>query len=181
MYNPENANRTTGVATAVDQRRRLDSTDSSRPPTQAPPLHHHHSMQASVGGPVPSTPHAMSAQNGGPRPGIDRAHTFPTPPTSASSVMGMGSSNGNYEWSQPNIANGVGANQPLSIDTGSMSNARSMPTTPATTPPGQTVPNMQSYSGSQQYDAKQHYYATTPSSQNGYAQQGSSRFDSTLR
>lgn len=177
LYNPENANRTNAVVSAADQRRRLDSTDSSRPPTQAPPLHHHHSMQASVGGQVPSTPHAMSAQNGGPRPGIDRAHTFPTPPTSASSVMAsMGSSNGAYEWSQQSIPNGV-ASQPLSVDTGSMNNARSMPTTPATTPPGQTTSNMQPYSGSQQYDAKQHYYATTPSSQNGYAQSGGSRFD----
>lgn len=133
-------------------------------------------MQASVGGQVPSTPHSMPGQSAGARPGIDRAHTFPTPPTSASSVLGM-ASNGSYEWSQPSMANGVNSGQPLSIDTAGMSNARSMPTTPATTPPGQTVQTMQPYSGHQSYDGKQHYYTTTPSSQTGYATQNGTRYD----
>jgi len=158
----------------------MDSTDSGRPPqsAQTPSLHHHHSMQASIGGPVPSTPHSMTNPSAGPRPGIDRAHTFPTPPTSASSVMGLGTSNGTYEWNQQGIANGVNPTQPLTIDTaGSMANTRSMPTTPATTPPGQSVPQMQPYSGHQSYDGKQHYYATTPSSQTGYAQQNGNRYD----
>lgn len=157
----------------------MDSTESSRPSgtAQAPPLHHHHSMQASVGGQVPSTPHSMTGAPGGGRPGIDRAHTFPTPPTSASSVMGIAGSNAPYEWSQQSIPNGVSNSQPLSIDTAPMNNARSMPTTPATTPPGQSTQNMQPYSSHQSYDSK-HYYATTPSSQNGYAQPGGPRYDS---
>lgn len=177
LYNPDNANRTHAVQSEAEQRIRLNGTASARPsqPGQAPSLHHHHSMQASVGGQVPSTPHSMGGQSAGPRPGIDRAHTFPTPPTSASSVMGVGSSNGSYEWNQQNMTNGA-SSQPLSIETGGMNNARSMPTTPATTPPGQQVQNMQSYPGHQAYDNKQPYYATTPSSQTGYAQNGA-RYD----
>ena len=91
--------------------------------------------------------------------------------------MGMGSSYGPNEWNQQNMANGVSTGQPLSIDTGSMNNARSMPTTPATTPPGQQVQTMQPYSGHQTYDNKQGYYATTPSSQTGYASQNGGRYD----
>lgn len=178
LYNPENSNRTNAVVSATEQRRRMDNTDSSRPTAsaQAPPLHHHHSMQASVGGQVPSTPHSMTGQSGTARPGMERAHTFPTPPTSASSVMGLGTSGGSYEWNQQGMSNGVSGGQPLSIETGAMNNTRSMPTTPATTPPGQSVQNMQPYPGHQSYDGK-HYYATTPSSQNGYAQPGSARYD----
>lgn len=154
----------------------MDSTDAGRPSQApgAPPLHHHHSMQASVGGQVPSTPHSMTGSSATARPGIDRAHTFPTPPTSASSVMGLPPTNGSYEY----MPNGVHNTQPLSIDTtGPMNNARSMPTTPATTPPGQHVAQLHQYQGGQQYDSKQGYYATTPSSQTGYAQQPGPRYD----
>lgn len=180
LYNPENSTRTNAVVTANENRRRMDSTDSGRPPQSAPapPLHHHHSMQASVGGQVPSTPHSMTTSSAGPRPGLDRAHTFPTPPTSASSVNLLGSTNGSYEWNQQNMTNGVHSSQPLAIDTArGMNNTQSMPTTPATTPPGQTVPQMQPYSGTQPYDSKHGYYATTPSSQTGYAQQNGARYD----
>lgn len=179
LYNPENATRTNAVVAATEQRRRMDSADSSRPsqPAQAPPLHHHHSMQASVGGQVPSTPHSIAPQGNAGRPSLDRAHTFPTPPTSASSVLGNGASGPPYDWgSGQNIPNSVSGNMPLSIETG-MNNARSMPTTPATTPPGSNVPNMQSYHGHQGYDSKP-YYATTPGSQTGYTHQANARFDS---
>lgn len=172
LYNPENASRTNAVVAASDQRRRMDSADAGGAVRSGQPtsLTHHHSMNAAVSGQVPSTPHNMTAANGS-RPGIDRAHTFPTPPTSASSVMGMGSSGSTYEWSHPTMSNGP---QPLSIDTGAMPNTRSMPTTPATTPPGQNVQSMQTYPG-QGYEKG--YYATTPSSQTGYAQPGGARFD----
>lgn len=123
---------------------------------------------------MPSTPHTISNQSAGGRPGIDRAHTFPTPPTSASSALGgMPPQGPGYDY----MPNGVSPGQPLSIDTGATNNARSMPTTPATTPPGQTVQTMPPYSGHQPYDNKQHYYATTPSSQTGYAMQNGVRFD----
>lgn len=122
---------------------------------------------------APPTPHSIQA-NGAGRPGIDRAHTFPTPPTSASSVMGMGSNGSAYgEWPPQHMANGVNGTQPLSIDTGM--NARSMPTTPATTPPGQTQGNMQQYQGQPGYDTKAPYN-TTPGSVGGYPPHHDSRY-----
>ena len=150
----------------------MDSVDSSRAPQSAqsaPGLHHHHSMQGSVGGQAPPTPHSIAPHPNAGRPGIDRAHTFPTPPTSASSVMGMGNQGSSYEWggqNLPNGVNGVNGSQPLSIDTGI--NARSMPTTPATTPPSNTQQSMQGYQGQPSYE--KNVYNTTPGSQTGYSQ-----------
>jgi protein SOK2 len=74
----------------------------------------------------------------------------------------MGNSDGTYQWGGQNMSNVQGTN-PLSIDTG-LSNARSMPTTPATTPPGSSIQGMQQYQqGSQPYDpSRQMYAATTP-------------------
>jgi protein SOK2 len=65
----------------------------------------------------------------------------------------------------------VQGTNPLSIDTG-LSNARSMPTTPATTPPGTQIQNMQQYQqGTQQpYDASRQMYSAPPSQQNAYPQ-----------
>ncbi|EXJ63039.1 hypothetical protein A1O7_03484 [Cladophialophora yegresii CBS 114405] len=166
LYNPENAPRTNAVVQATE-RRRMDSVDSGRPPqpSAAPALPHHNSMPGP--GQAPPTPHSIAPHPNAPRPGIDRAHTFPTPPTSASSVLGMSSQGNSYDWGNQNMTNGAGA-QPLSIDTGM--NARSMPTTPATTPPGTSGQGMQSYQGQTGYESSKHYYSTTPSSQTGYAQ-----------
>jgi enhanced filamentous growth protein 1 len=146
----------------------MDSVDSNRPPQSAgatPSLHHHHSMQGSVGGQAPPTPHSIAPHPNAGRPGIDRAHTFPTPPTSASSVLGMGNQGSSYEWGGQNLPNGVNGSQSLSIDTGI--NARSMPTTPATTPPSNTQQGMQGYPpGQPGYD--KNIYNNTPGSQGGY-------------
>jgi protein SOK2 len=79
----------------------------------------------------------------------------------------MSNQGSSYDWGAQNMANGTNGTQALSIDTGM--NARSMPTTPATTPPGSGAQGMQSYQGQTGYDSK-HYYSTTPSSQTGYAQ-----------
>ena len=144
----------------------MDSVDSSRAPQSAqsaPGLHHHHSMQ---GGQAPPTPHSIAPHPNSGRPGIDRAHTFPTPPTSASSVMGMGNQGSSYEWGGQNLPNGVSGSQPLSVDTGM--NARSMPTTPATTPPSNTNQAMPGYQGQPGYEKS--VYNTTPGSQTGYSQ-----------
>jgi protein SOK2 len=112
-------------------------------------------------------PHSIAPHPGAGRPGIDRAHTFPTPPTSASSTMGLGSQGSSYEWGGQNISgSGMPGNQPLSIDTG-LNNTRSMPTTPATTPPGNSMQNMQSYPPQQAYDNK--YYSAPPPAQSQYA------------
>jgi protein SOK2 len=67
--------------------------------------------------------------------------------------------------------NNVQSSNPLAIDTG-LSNARSMPTTPATTPPGASIQNMQQYQqqGSQSYDASRQMYSAPPIQQNSYSQ-----------
>ncbi|KAI1617932.1 hypothetical protein EDD36DRAFT_17147 [Exophiala viscosa] len=168
LYNPENAPRTNSLQTTAEQRRRMDSVDSGRAPQsgQTPALQHHNTMPGS--GQAPPTPQSIVPHPNAGRPGIDRAHTFPTPPTSASSVLGMGNQGSSYDWGNQNAPNGPSGGQPLSIDTGI--NARSMPTTPATTPPGNGGQGMHSYSGQPGYESK-HYYSTTPSSQTGYAQQ----------
>ncbi|KAF3162416.1 hypothetical protein TWF106_006183 [Orbilia oligospora] len=75
------------------------------------------------------------------RPSIERSMTFPTPPSSASSIM-MPSSDSQF-WQSSNL---VSTNQPLAIDTATMASSRSMPATPATTPPGGG--QIQSYSSS---------------------------------
>ena len=136
-------------------------------------------MQSTIGAHVTPSPHAIAPHPSSGRPGLDRAHTFPTPPTSASSVMGMGNQGSSYEWGGQNIANNVAGAQPLSIDTG-LSNTRSMPTTPATTPPGGSIQTMQSYQGQQSFDTPKSYYSGPPSSQNAYAQQSMNRFGQPL-
>lgn len=167
LYHPTNQTRTNMVV-HESQQRRLEGTQPART-TQAsqqpPALHHHHSMQTPVPSQMPQPsntliPHPAS------RPGLDRAHTFPTPPTSASSMMGMPSHGSSYEWGSQNVQ----ASQPLSIDTG-LSNARSMPTTPATTPPGNNMQSMQSYQSQSGYDSSKQYYSAAPQSQPQYAPQ----------
>lgn len=130
-------------------------------------------MNNSIGGHLPPGPQHSLAPHPAGRPGLDRAHTFPTPPTSASSGMGnMGSSDGNFQWGQPQpgMPTPQGANS-LSIDTG-LSNTRSMPTTPATTPPGTSIQSMQQYQQppQQPYDASRQMYSAPPPQQSVYAQ-----------
>ena len=128
--------------------------------SQPPALHHHHSMSNPVGAAMSQPPHSIQPHPASGRPGLDRAHTFPTPPTSASSIMGMGNSGSSYEWSNANVQ-AVPGNQPLSIDTG-LSNNRSVPTTPASTPPG-SVPQGMSYQTAQSYDGSRPMYSGPPS------------------
>ena len=149
------------------------------PGSQPPALHHHHSMNNSMGPQVTQPPHSIAPHPGAGRPGLDRAHTFPTPPTSASSIIGnQGSS---YEWGAQNMNSGVQSTQPLSIDTG-LSNTRSMPTTPATTPPGTSMHNMQPYQNQQSYDNSRSMYSAAPQQSTHYvtqqnvAQQNLARF-----
>ncbi|EXJ86458.1 hypothetical protein A1O3_03409 [Capronia epimyces CBS 606.96] len=166
LYSPENAPRTNAVVQASTERRRMDSIDTTRASqaAQTPSLPHHSTMPG--GGQAPPTPHSIAQHPNAPRPGIDRAHTFPTPPTSASSAMGMGNQGSSYDWGNQSMTNGATGTQPLSIETGL--NARSMPTTPATTPPGTAGQGMHSYQGQPGYDTSKHYYSTTPGSQTGY-------------
>lgn len=175
LYHPTNESRTSAVVAATE-RRRIDGVPALRngQTSQPPPLHHHHSMHSTVGSQVPPAPHSIAPHPGAGRPGLDRAHTFPTPPTSASSVMGMGNQGSSYEWGAPTMGSSVTSTQPLSIDTGLSNNARSLPTTPATTPPGSSVSNMQSYQSHQGFDGTKSFYSGPPSSQSGYAPQQTS-------
>ncbi|KAL4806997.1 cell pattern formation-associated protein stuA [Aspergillus unguis] len=160
LYHPANSNRTNLVAQHSEHHRRLEAPQTARTPQTTPAsLHHHHSLQT----PVP----AHMSQPGG-RPSIDRAHTFPTPPASASSLIGITSQGNSYEWNQ-GMNSSVSNSQPLSIDT-SLNNARSMPTTPATTPPGSNMHGMPSYPTQSGYDAKP-YYSAAPSAHPHYASQ----------
>lgn len=74
--------------------------------------------------------------------------------------MGMGNGASSYEWSNANVQ-AVPGNQPLSIDTG-LSNNRSVPTTPASTPPG-SVQQAMSYQTAQSYDGSRPMYSAPPS------------------
>ncbi|KAF2807877.1 apses-domain-containing protein [Mytilinidion resinicola] len=175
LYHPTNQPRAgvgAGVsAMAADRSRRADPTQQrflGAPASSQPSsLHHHHSMSNPIGGHMPQPPHAIQPHPSAPRPGLDRAHTFPTPPTSASSVMGsMGNQGSSYEWSQSNVQPMPGS-QPLNIDTG-LSNTRSVPTTPASTPPGSLSQGMQSYPPSQGYDSSRQMYSAPPAQPTQY-------------
>lgn len=76
------------------------------------------------------------------RPEMSRAVSYPipTPPSSASGIMG-GSEN--FHWNQPSMMGNSGS-APLAIDT-VINTSRSMPTTPATTPPGGALQQLQQY------------------------------------
>ena len=177
MYHPTNQNRQSvgSAAMAAVGRPRSDSVQTAPrymtgPNTSQPPsLHHHHSMSNPIGATMAQPPHAIQPGPSAGRPGIDRAHTFPTPPTSASSMMGMGSQGSSYEWNGANVQNATGA-QPLSIDTG-LSNARSVPNTPASTPPGAVQQGI-SYPPAHNYDGSRSMYSAPPSQPGQYSSHG---------
>ncbi|KAK0635542.1 hypothetical protein B0T17DRAFT_503065 [Bombardia bombarda] len=166
LYHPTNQSRTSQVMAAAEQRRKQEQNNQMRnsQPAPLPSLqHHHHSMSALPGPQPPLSSHPNMG-----RPPLDRAHTFPTPPTSASSVMGggMGASE-NFQWNQQGM-NGQQQANPMSIDTG-LSNARSLPNTPATTPPGSSIQSMQPYPPvSQAYDSSRQMYQAPPAQQSPY-------------
>jgi len=82
--------------------------------------------------------------------------------------MNGGMASENFQWSQQGMSGGSGA-PPMSIDT-NLSNARSLPNTPATTPPGSTIQSMQqSYPPvSQGYDSSRQMYQAPPAQQSPY-------------
>ncbi|DAA76391.1 TPA_exp: Uncharacterized protein A8136_0705 [Trichophyton benhamiae CBS 112371] len=173
LYHPVNENRANAIVTASDRRRIESSQPLGRPGPggHPPPLHHHHSMQnpttthMSQPSSLATMPHPMPG-----RPPLDRAHTFPTPPTSASSLVGMPNQPGSYEWNGQNMSNGVQSSQPLPLESG-MNGTRSMPTTPATTPPGANMSAMQAYQGQSAYSDSKAYYSSAPAPQSHYASQ----------
>ncbi|MCJ1285707.1 hypothetical protein MMC26_005048 [Xylographa opegraphella] len=170
LYHPTNSNRTNLVMQAAERRKMQDKLQQQQAllgpaGSQPPALHHHHSMNGQMN---PQTAPSIAPHPGVGRPGLDRAHTFPTPPTSASSIIGNQASS--YGWESQQMNAHVQPPQPLSIDTG-LSNTRSMPTTPATTPPGNSLHNMQPYSNQQSYDASRPMYSAAPQPQPQYPSQ----------
>ncbi|KAJ6124793.1 hypothetical protein N7471_012110 [Penicillium samsonianum] len=164
LYHPANQTRTNMVV-QESQQRRLEGPPPGpqRTPSgsQQPPIHHHHpSLQTPMSSHMSQGP--MSGQPGS-RPGLERANTFPTPPASASSLMGVTNQGSSYEWGGQ-----VPHTQPLSIDT-TLSNQRSMPTTPATTPPGNNMHGLPAYQGQGGYDSSKPYYSAAPQTHAQYA------------
>ncbi|KAH7325991.1 hypothetical protein B0I35DRAFT_405305 [Stachybotrys elegans] len=162
LYHPTNQNRTNQVMAAAERRKQDPAPMRNPAPQGLPSLSQHHHQPMGLPNSQPPLPsHSMA------RPSIDRAHTFPTPPTSASGVMpNMGNSD-NFHWQGQNL-NGAQGNSQMTIDTG-LSNARSMPNTPATTPPGSSLQSMQPYpSATQAYDGPRQMYNAPPAQQSPY-------------
>ncbi|KAL8787294.1 MAG: hypothetical protein Q9213_002285 [Squamulea squamosa] len=173
LYHPTNHNRTTAVM-AAHEKQKLDKTRGGQgsmvgaPGSQAPSLHHHHSMTSSH---VSQSPHQIAPHPGTGRPSLDRAHTFPTPPTSASSGIGMSNQSNDYSWGGQNITGGPQGSQTM-IE----SHAHSTPNTPATTPPGHAMSNLQSYQTQQPYDTAKPIYSSSASQQGPYAPSNMPRY-----
>ena len=163
--------------------RKFDTSQGGQPPnvrrssdlvpsSQHPPTLHAHAM--SPLGHLPS--HSNLAPHPQMRPEMSRAITFPTPPSSASSLNMNGSEN--PYWNQPQMMQNSGS-QPLAIDT-VINSSRSMPTTPATTPPGNALAQLQQYPtpGSFNEPRSSPLYATQSQSmsQSSVSQQNMNRF-----
>ena len=167
LYHPTNQSRTNAVMAAAD-RRKLDTSRQQggpvgTPGSQPPSLHHHHSMNSAIGS---QQPHSIAPRRGAGRPGLDRAHTFPTPPTSASSTTVGMNNQSSYDWGNQNVQN-VQNGQPLMMD----NHPHSTPATPATTPPGASMSSLQPYQSHPSYDASRPVYSAAASQQPQYASQ----------
>ncbi|EMC95975.1 hypothetical protein BAUCODRAFT_71613 [Baudoinia panamericana UAMH 10762] len=175
LYHPTNQARQS-IGNAAMAARRPDTADYLRTPqgTQPPALTHHHSMSNPIGASIPQPPHSIAPHPASGRPGLDRAHTFPTPPTSASSLtMGMGNAGSSYEYGGGH-AGSINSGQPLSVDTGITS--RTVPTTPASSPPG-SAQSIQ-YQTTQSYDPSRQMYAASANYSQYPSQQGMNRYPS---
>ncbi|CAK7269327.1 hypothetical protein SEPCBS119000_003513 [Sporothrix epigloea] len=167
LYNPANTTRTPQAVATTDRRKQESPVRNVQPASSGLPSLHQHTAMA-LPGPQQTLPSHANMSTPIARPPLDRAHTFPTPPTSASGVMGGGiSASEPFSWSQQGV-NGNHVANPMPIDT-SLGNARSMPATPATTPPGPPMQSMQQYPPTTQtYDASRslyHHQTPAPSSQ----------------
>lgn len=104
--------------------------------SQAPSMH---SASSSISLAHPGSSHHIHG-----RPSIDRAHTLPTPPTTSHGVVPA--SGGSYDWANA-------AAQHVDHSTG-LTVAKSLPTSPATTPPEHTSQQQQ-----QQQQIQQQQYS----------------------
>nr|OQO28207.1 Cell pattern formation-associated protein stuA [Rachicladosporium sp. CCFEE 5018] len=151
LYHPTNQARQQSIGNGAMAARRPESQDYMRTPTgtQPPALTHHHSMGTPVSTGMAQPPHTIAPHPTSGRPGLDRAHTFPTPPTSASG-MTMGA--GQYDYG--NHANAV---HPASSSPGSASHMQY--------PSSQPYDSRQMYSAPANYSQypSQHYNSVQPS------------------
>ena len=175
LYHPTNQARQSIGNAAMAARGRPDQPQEyMRTPqgTQPPALTHHHSMTNPIGASIPQPPHSIAPNPASGRPGLDRAHTFPTPPTSASSLtMGLGNSGSSYEYGGAH-APAMHSGQSHLLDFAV--NMRSMPTSPASTPPAHS--QAVQYQTSQAYDSSRQMYSA-PTTFSGYPQhQGMNRY-----
>lgn len=176
LYHPTNSNRTSQVmAVAAEQRRKQDAAQMRGGQPGGPGLpalqqHHHHQIPL----PPPQLPsHPQHPSMG--RPPMERPFPIPTPPTSASSLLGGVGASESFQWNQQGMSNGQGPN-PISIDTGLSngnipdSHSNRGPNTPATTPPGSGAQSMHNNYPpvSQPYDNSRQMYQGSQSQQPSY-------------
>jgi protein SOK2 len=142
LYHPTNQSRTSQVMAATAERRKQEQGQMRQPqPHGLPSIQQHHHNSVAVPGHQPPLP----SNNMG-RPSLDRAHTFPTPPTSASGVMPSMGNHESFNWQ----GQGMNGHQ-------------------ATTPPGASMQSMQPYPpASQGYDPPRHMYNAPPSQPSPY-------------
>jgi len=157
LYHPTNTPRTTAVANMADRSmmsRQQQSQQQSR--QQQHMMQQQQQMQhrrpdgvvplSSSIAPAATMAH-LSAHHTLPshhnshlaRPNMERSNSFPTPPSSSSGILDLGSSGPQY-WSASNV---TPVTQSLPVENGVTS--RSMPTTPVTTPPSSNMQPLTPY------------------------------------
>ncbi|POS83800.1 hypothetical protein EPUL_005371, partial [Erysiphe pulchra] len=158
LYHPANQSRANQVI-AASERRKLDQEHIKNSMSHGLSTFHQHHPSMNIQG-DPS--HSLAPHPNWTRPSVDRAQNFPTPPTSASSVIGSISNHeGNFHWSSQCGMGNVNSAHNLQIESG-ISHSRSMPNTPASTPPGTTIQGIQYQQAAQSYDAPRHIYSAAP-------------------
>ncbi|TQS36882.1 hypothetical protein Golomagni_02659 [Golovinomyces magnicellulatus] len=182
LYHPTNSNRTNSVIAASERRKQEQNQMRNASNAHGFPSfnqHHHHSMGTGINtNQISNNPHhSVTPHPHWSRSNIDRVPNFPTPPTSASSLMGsVSNADGNFQWGQPQ--GGIGNTQnnaSISIDAG-LNSSRSMPTTPASTPPGTSIQSIHyqqqqqhQQQANQSYEITRQVFTTPSSQQNGYS------------
>lgn len=158
LCHPTNQSRANQVMAAAQ--RKHESLRSHQPPGLPALQQHHHAL--ALPGPQPQLhPPPMG------RPPMERSHSLiPSPPASATVMNDMNGPNG-FQWSQQGMTNGQGSNG-ITIDTSLTNNGRSMPNTPATTPPGAAIQPMSYPQVSQSYDNSRQMYQTSAPQPSAY-------------
>lgn len=167
LYHPNNQSRTTQVMAAAERRKQEQGQLRTPAPPGLPSIqqHHHHAMA------LPGPQLSLPSQSAITRPPLDRAQTFPTPPTSASSVIGSMGASDSFNWQGQGI-NGAHGTRPRGpgVDAGhDVTSTSANGQAPATTPPGTAMSNMTSYSsGAQGYDGSRQIYSAPTSQHSPY-------------